>query len=275
MAKRPGASAEKQARTVNGISAGRGDKLERIKKKLAGHPFQTQNDGSQVNSDRLTEGFMKRISGLAFAVVTSLLALAILAQVTENHNESKQDLPAKGQKNPVEDEDYQVLETVLLDLIEFKEFKPFVGDGKRTKIVLHEKSAEGGPKDSSFYLSDGQLDGERHDRKPHLIARDIRGSLRRRNPLDPVSLGGYKPSSPKILVRDLSGLMGEFGEFSSKYADARGYVEAWLPGYSKDRQTAVLRAWFGPTAHGATVTYLLVKKKGKWTVGWRKVAYYV
>jgi hypothetical protein len=217
---------------------------------------------------------MKRISEWVCTFMACLLASAILAGVSDNRAESIQDGAAKGQKNPVENEDYQILETVLLDLIEFKEFKPFVRDGKRTKIVLHEKSAGGGREDSSFYLSDDQLDGERHDQKPHLILPDIRRNLRRRNPIDPVSLGAFKPSSPKILVRDLSGLMGEFDEFSGKYADARGYVEAWLPGYSKDRQTAVLRAWFGPTAHGATVTYLLAKKKGKWTVVWRKVAHY-
>ena len=42
----------------------------------------------------------------------------------------------------------------------------------------------------------------------------------------------------------------------------------------KDGQEAVLRAWFGPTAHGATVTYMLAKKDGRWKVVWRKVTYY-
>jgi hypothetical protein len=37
------------------------------------------------------------------------------------------------------------------DLIDFKEFDPMVGKGKRTKIVLHEKTAGGGSKDSSFF----------------------------------------------------------------------------------------------------------------------------
>ncbi len=64
-------------------------------------------------------------------------------------------------------------------------------------------------------------------------------------------------------------------DFLDKYPQALGYVIAWLPGYAADGQSAVFRARFGPTAHGATLTYLLTRKDGRWTVVWRKTRFYV
>jgi len=217
---------------------------------------------------------MRRASDLQWPLLTCLLASAILAEVPGQRTEPTRDRPTEGEKQAVGDDDYQVLEMVLLDLIDFKEFTPLVDDGKKTDIVLSEKTAGStGTMGSSGFLSDDQLRGESHDKKPYLIPADIRADLRRRNPKEPVSLRGFKPSRTKILLRDLSGLK-RFGEFERKHPDARGYVEAWLPGYSKDGQTAVLRAWFGPTSHGATATYMLANKKGRWAIVWRKVAYY-
>ena len=117
------------------------------------------------------------------------------------------------------------------------------------------------------------MDGESFDKSPHRIPPVIRADLRRRNPNEPISLATFKPVSKKILVRDLDGLH-RFGKFEEKYPNAQAYVETWLPGYSKDGQSAVLRTSFGPTPHGATATYMLAKKDGRWTVVWRKVSYY-
>jgi hypothetical protein len=60
------------------------------------------------------------------------------------------------------------------------------------------------------------LYGEGHDKEPHLIARDLRENLRRRNPSDPISWRAVKPTSPKILVQDLTGL-GSADTFGAKY----------------------------------------------------------
>jgi hypothetical protein len=53
-----------------------------------------------------------------------------------------------------------------------------------------------------------------------------------------------------------------------------GYAIAWLPAYSEDAKTALVRVYFGPTPHGATATYLLVRQNGEWTIKWRRTAYY-
>jgi hypothetical protein len=54
----------------------------------------------------------------------------------------------------------------------------------------------------------------------------------------------------------------------------RAYVSAWLPGYSQDGRSAVVRFWFGPSAHGAIATYRLTRKGGHWKIDWHKLAYY-
>jgi hypothetical protein len=214
-----------------------------------------------------TDGLMKSRLDRFRPFLTGLVASAILAAVPGHCTELTQDGPTEGEKQAARDDDHRIIEVVLLDLIDFEEAHTF-GRGKKTTIVLGEETAG-----SPFYLSDGQLDGEAHDEKKYLVPADIREDLRRRNPKEPVSMRGFKPSSSTILVRDLRGLTG-YGEFERKYPDSAGYVEAWLPGYSKDGQTAILRASFGPTPHGATTTYMLAWKNGRWTVVWRKVAYY-
>lgn len=59
------------------------------------------------------------------------------------------------------------------------------------------------------------------------------------------------------------------------YPEAIAAVCLWLPGYSKDKSQAVVRFRFGPTEHGATATYLLVKDGDSWKVKVRAFAYYL
>jgi hypothetical protein len=56
---------------------------------------------------------------------------------------------------------------------------------------------------------------------------------------------------------------------------ARGFLDAYLPGYSKDGTHAVVRAGVDPSAHGAMLTAVLEKRGDKWTVVWYYIAYFV
>jgi hypothetical protein len=84
---------------------------------------------------------------------------------------------------------------------------------------------------------------------------------------------------PRVEIKDMelnrplkpSGRLGQF----EMYEEYKGVFRAFAPGYSKDGQKAVVRAWVGPSAHGATVTYALELKNGKWTVLWREFSFYV
>jgi len=168
--------------------------------------------------------------------------------------------------------DFELIELVLVDLIDFKEFHSLTGrDGKKSQIVLSDQTIG-----SSGFLSDDQLSSESYPEKDKLVPPDIGADLRRRNPKEPISLSAFNPKNPNIIVEDLSDIDGkDDAAFEKKHPDARGYVEAWMPGYSEDGRTAVVRVLFGPTPHAATATYMLVKQDGRWKVKWRKTAYYV
>jgi hypothetical protein len=124
-------------------------------------------------------------------------------------------------------------------------------------------------------------DAESYNKEPTIIPAEIRAEMRRRNPKDRISLRGFKPSSDRILVRDIDewkrrrDFPDNIAEFRARYPNARGYVEAWLPGYSKDGQAAVMRGGVGPLDHGAVTTYMVVKKARRWAVLWRSVAHFV
>ena len=63
-----------------------------------------------------------------------------------------------------------------------------------------------------------------------------------------------------------------FTSFEDAHPKARGWLEAYLPGYSKDGTRAVVRAGVGPWAHAAMLTAVLEKRGDKWTVVWYYVA---
>ncbi len=66
-----------------------------------------------------------------------------------------------------------------------------------------------------------------------------------------------------------------FASFADAHPKARGWLEAYLPGYSADGNRAVVRAGVGPWAHAAMLTAVLEKRGGKWVVVWYNVARFV
>ncbi|WP_148593059.1 hypothetical protein [Aquisphaera giovannonii] len=183
------------------------------------------------------------------------------ARLAEAHAESK---PAMTQ------DDFRVFDAVLADLLDSEVFQTFSGaNGGQTEIVLHQRSA-GGP----IALSERNLLAESRDEPSHTIPVDLRDDLRKRNPGSEISLDEFKPSDPRIVIRDLAESYSYF-DFSNRFPHGIGYVIAWLPGYSTNGRTAVFRASFGPTSHGATLTYLLTRKDGRWTVSWRTTISYL
>jgi hypothetical protein len=79
-----------------------------------------------------------------------------------------------------------------------------------------------------------------------------------------------------IVVADLTDQMGglNYGKFQKAHPNARGWMMAYLPGYSKDGTQAIVRAAVGPWPHGASITALLKKNADKWIVKWHYIAYY-
>jgi hypothetical protein len=206
---------------------------------------------------------LPRAAHLFSLLVTIYLATAVPAGC----DEPADDGPI-GDEPRVSSTDHEIIEMVLLDLLEFDEFNRTTDDGTRSKIVLSDKTVG-----SSAFLSDEHLGGEGHDKEDWLIPAEIRVDLRQRNGKKPVSLSKFKPTGKNILLKDISKFQSQL-QIMDAFPDAKRYVEAWLPGYSEDGKAAIVRFWFGPSFHGATATYLLVKIDGKWKVKWRKTAHY-
>ncbi|HUS35628.1 MAG TPA: hypothetical protein VM680_09785 [Verrucomicrobiae bacterium] len=143
-------------------------------------------------------------------------------------------------------------------------------------IVLHTRTPE-----KIGFLGHEQIQGELDGRK---LPRDAETDLRRRN-----TPQGSKPDSydavpvsytnltfsAGIVVTNLNEMMEgrrRFRSFEKAQPNARGWLEAYLPGYSKDGNVAVVRAGAGPWAHAAMLTAVLEKRGTEWKVKWYDVA---
>ena len=162
--------------------------------------------------------------------------------------------------------DFEIFDLVLSDLIVNEDFNPAVGGRRvrKSQIVL-ESSTHGLTERGLYHPTDGYANA---------IPADIRHDILTRNPKGRrYSLAGYRPSSTNFLVRVLSDVdLDE--KFDESFPDARGFIRPNLPGYSKDGKSAMFFFTFGPTSHGATGYYMLVRIHDAWKISWRTFNYF-
>jgi hypothetical protein len=163
------------------------------------------------------------------------------------------------------EDDRAVVETALTDIRAYQGKDLWLKQG--TEIVLYKHTAPG-----PGMISDSQLNSELDDTQANDVSLKIREQLLRRN-WESISLETLKFSDSHIVLAEPK--PDPFGEnFSKQFPKAKGWVQIYLPGFSEKRDKAVLRLRFGPSPHGASATYFLIKKDGKWQVKWRDFAYY-
>jgi len=174
----------------------------------------------------------------------------------------------------VDDRDRQVLEAVLLAMLANPDF----GSPKRQQadatVVLHHRTPE-----KTGMLAAGQL---KADTKGHTFAPALGDALRARNVLPhtfdcrAASFKGLAFNA-RIEVANTHVPATEahpWDAFEATYPKARGWVEAWLPGFSADGSQALVRGWFGPWPHSATVTALVTRRGDQWKVQWHQLTFY-
>jgi hypothetical protein len=172
--------------------------------------------------------------------------------------------------------DRQVLETLLMHLLTDSKFDVTRVPTNGATIVLHTRT----PEKTGFLMSD-QIRSEIDHRT---LPSDAESDLRRRNtPADAKpdtydSITAFYTNltfAARIVVTDLTETWKgrrSFTSFEDAHPKARGWLEAYLPGYSKDGTRAVVRAGVGPWAHAAMLTAVLEKRGDKWVVVWYYVA---
>ena len=176
------------------------------------------------------------------------------------------DPPAAGDPTPADDP--AVVTAAVRHFANQKVVEAFHGREAKSIILVDQETAG----TSTIYLSDGQIQGETRT-DGWVVPTDLCEGLRRRND-KPVPLSDWRFGEGIVTanLRLESGLL--FSDRLKEHPDAKAWVLLWLPAYSSDGKTAVVRFMFGPTSHGASATYLLTWGEGGWTVQKWAFAYY-
>ncbi len=177
---------------------------------------------------------------------------------------------------PPDNRDRQVLETLLLHLLSDPKFDMTRVSTNEATIVLHARTP-----DKTGFLMSHQIRAEIGSRE---LPSDAEGDLFRQNTPTDAKPGSFD-SVPAfytnltfaagIVVADLTKTWkrrSSFASFEEAHPKARGWLQAYLPGYSADGNRAVVRAGVGPWAHAAMLTAVLDRRGDKWTVVWYHVA---
>jgi hypothetical protein len=173
--------------------------------------------------------------------------------------------------------DKQVLETLLQHLLSDKKFNLTDVAIKNSTIVLHVRTPT-----NSAYVQTSQT---RADIGDHTLPEDALLDLLNRNSKPETKPEDHEATTasfklltfgPGIVVADLTAIYqeGSFQAFKDAHPTARGFVNAYLPGYSKKGTLAIVRAGIDPWPHGAMVTALLEKTGDKWIVKWHHLTFY-
>ncbi len=175
--------------------------------------------------------------------------------------------------------DHQVLRALLIRLLADPKFDMTHAPTNGAEIVLHVRTPLriGGVEPVQIQV----------DARDHTLPNDALENLRSRNTPQDASSDNYKAVSANYTDLAFSApiIVGDFivedeedrlmyREFIRTYPKARGFLQAHLPGYSKDGRRAVVRAWVGPLQHGGMVTALLEKREQEWVVTWHRITSY-
>ncbi len=209
-----------------------------------------------------------RFTTIALSLVTSIAPIAAASQIETPPPKARDQKPNPDSK--LTSTDRAVIETVLTDLITFKDFPQFLPrkSPPQSQIVLLDTTIA----DKSG-LTDDILNGE--TRQKFKLPQEILPRLRARNRAS-VSLASFSPKNSDVLVTDSKtfGGRGQIMWFFERYPKARGFARIYLPAYSADGNTAVFRCQVGPAHHGGAATYVLKKRDGRWQVESRGIGYY-
>ena len=163
--------------------------------------------------------------------------------------------------------DELVMNAALVDFLKDRDKEPWTIGSSTRGVVLHIRNP------AKLGILD-QTEGDIQGRK---LSPELLKALRVRNTGKnwvsvPFSYKGFRLNK-RVTIKDL--WVGPKDSLNlTTFKGYKGYFEAFAPGFSKDGERACVRAWVGPSSHGATVTYALELRKGIWKVLWREYSFY-
>jgi ankyrin repeat protein len=139
---------------------------------------------------------------------------------------------------------------------------------KRTRLLLVETS-------SGYSLfDDNQLNADLEMEQALQVTLPLREHLQQRN-LTRVSLRAWKPHRAEIELWEAKKLVTVFGQYGQKLPHGHVRLSVCLPGYTPNKENAVLRVRFSEGFHGVSGTYFLKKSQSQWELAWHEFSFYV
>ncbi len=179
---------------------------------------------------------------------------------------------------PPDERDRQVLETLLVHLLNDPKLDLTKVPTEGATIILHARTPE-----KTGFLMSNQIHADLGNRR---LPAETETDLRRRNTPADAKPDTYDAVTvfytnltfaAGIVVTNLSEVWQRgrrYQSFEGAHPSARGWLVAYLPGYSRDGTHAVVRAAVGPWAHAAMLTAVLNNRGGKWMVEWYHISFY-
>ena len=207
----------------------------------------------------------------SYAVVLLVLASAWIAGSQ----------PAEAQENSIDpsvvrdrfaESDRAILELVLSDFASQDESWVPKRRAETEVVLVHSETLK-----TNGMLSDSQAGVELRDKEIDGLP-EFLGQVRERN-AGAVKLPAFPMEEHGLVSLNLDEAISKrflrFGKLKEVHPQAFAFVQLWLPGYDAEGDRALVRFHFGPTSHGATATYFVVKRGEAWAIEWRNFSYYL
>jgi hypothetical protein len=164
--------------------------------------------------------------------------------------------------------DSAVLEVVLNDLRTWSD-SPFEGRNEVDQAIYFSPVKLAGPVSAADILDrfNSEKEWDKLSSAQLKLAEEAAGDVVRRQ-AESESFESFRPKDRRIVISHPKQV---FQGLSS----GPQVFEAYKPGYSWDRQLAIVRSEFPWSIHSGHVTYVLAKKDGGWVVLVRSFVYYV
>ncbi|MFZ4508167.1 MAG: hypothetical protein ACOYON_10790 [Fimbriimonas sp.] len=182
-------------------------------------------------------------------------------------------LGQQGPGVPQHSDDEEVIEAMLLDFLRdpAKEAN-ILGRGMELVLMLPKSPGKMG----MLYQDQFESEFGKKGPPPALVRALYERNKGRKDPDAKVTDFSKMRLDKRIVLGEFSlGFRNKTDANAKLESRAKGVFQCYAPGYSEDKKTALVRAWVGPSSHGAMATYVLERSANGWVIKWRQFSFFV